>query len=277
MCGSGRGRVCSNWANPAADWRVLAGGVAMGGWCTHCSSPIDDLHQLNEEGLGHDSLPRSSPTKAYDSRGGVDSTLGPVAALPCRPVWKSCSRNTCSPRSAGACGWPLGWLLHRRLDSPCQRGDVPGCWPSSESKDAQWKVGRRMEGEGGGRVGARRGGMQMQRCKMQRGGTKAPALQMRSCGTECLAVGLGRGSRGLGRLRSPLLHENGREPAVGDREEAERIKTTGAASSSRKGSGSKARRRQRNRAQLNPQSPNRLQRGCELHQFATDGPANDGP
>ena len=50
-----------------------------------------------KNGLGHDSLPRSSPTKAYDCRGGVDSTLGPVAALPCSPVWKSCSRNTCSP------------------------------------------------------------------------------------------------------------------------------------------------------------------------------------
>ena len=81
MCGSGRGRVCSNWANPAADWRVLAGGVAMGGWCTHCSSPIDDLHQLNEEWARSRQPATLQPHEGIRQQRGSRLDVGPSCSL----------------------------------------------------------------------------------------------------------------------------------------------------------------------------------------------------
>ena len=161
----GRFRPLIGWRWPGAGG--VAVGALWGGWCAHCGAPATTRSTIciNSTKKGSVTTARHAPARAgHTTAEGVESTLGPVCGLglalqSCNPALKVLADPAVLVLVVVA-----RWILYRGLDSPCQRGDVPGCWPP-ESKNAMERgVEDGGEVEGGSET-QRDADAEMQRCR----------------------------------------------------------------------------------------------------------------
>ncbi len=155
-------------------------GCALVVGATHCGAPATTRSTIcinSTERRARSRQPATLQPEEGIRQRGVD--VGPslrscLAVLCCSLVLQRCSQVLADLQVLALV---VGcWLLHRRLDAPFQRGDVPGCWPSSESNDAMER------GVGGGEVEGRsetkrdadaERDAEMQRCRDAEGRNKS--------------------------------------------------------------------------------------------------------
>ena len=158
-------------------------GCALVLGATHCGVPATTRSTIciNSTKKGSVTTARHAPARAgHTTAEGVESTLGPVCGLglalqSCNPALKVLADPAVLVLVVVA-----RWILYRGLDSPCQRGDVPSCWPP-ESKNAMERgVEDGGEVEGGSET-QRDADAEMQRCRVQSAECRGEEQKRRRC------------------------------------------------------------------------------------------------